>query len=105
MPRESSDTPQKVRARYMIVIGLPHSAPDPGSDRRVCHAMTGAARGTPDHAVRWVRSAPKGPHMSDLDHTPEQAAREAGLREVSEALLNIEQAKEFNHSLMEFLAA
>ncbi|MFJ8685259.1 hypothetical protein [Micromonospora wenchangensis] len=30
--------------------------------------------------------------MSDLDHTPEQAARESGLREVSEALLNIEQA-------------
>ncbi|MEW1588547.1 hypothetical protein AB0283_24245 [Micromonospora vinacea] len=30
--------------------------------------------------------------MPDLDHTPEQAAREAGLREVSEALLNIEQA-------------
>ncbi|SCE78945.1 hypothetical protein GA0070558_106228 [Micromonospora haikouensis] len=30
--------------------------------------------------------------MSDLDHSPEQAAREAGLREVSEALLNIEQA-------------
>ncbi|MEH1013448.1 hypothetical protein V6U90_10075 [Micromonospora sp. CPCC 206060] len=30
--------------------------------------------------------------MSDLDRTPEQAAREAGLREVSEALLNIEQA-------------
>ncbi|GIJ26839.1 hypothetical protein Vqi01_20010 [Micromonospora qiuiae] len=30
--------------------------------------------------------------MSDLDQTPEQAARETGLREVSEALLNIEQA-------------
>ncbi|MEQ4305474.1 hypothetical protein ABNF97_29525 [Plantactinospora sp. B6F1] len=30
--------------------------------------------------------------MADLDHTPAQAAREAGLREVSEALLNIEQA-------------
>ncbi|MEV0005112.1 hypothetical protein AB0H28_22895 [Micromonospora sp. NPDC050980] len=30
--------------------------------------------------------------MSDLDHSPEHAAREAGLREVSEALLNIEQA-------------
>lgn len=29
--------------------------------------------------------------MSDLGHTPEQAAREAGLREVSEVLLNIEQ--------------
>ncbi|MDG4750174.1 hypothetical protein O7630_04390 [Micromonospora sp. WMMD718] len=30
--------------------------------------------------------------MSDLDQTPEDAAREAGLREVSEVLLNIEQA-------------
>jgi 23S rRNA G2445 N2-methylase RlmL len=30
--------------------------------------------------------------MPDLDHSPEQAAREAGLREVSEVLLNIEQA-------------
>ncbi|MFD6261685.1 hypothetical protein ACFWFK_11165 [Micromonospora chalcea] len=30
--------------------------------------------------------------MSDLDHTPEQASREVGLREVSVALLNIEQA-------------
>ncbi|MFI0791189.1 hypothetical protein ACH4OY_00570 [Micromonospora rubida] len=30
--------------------------------------------------------------MSDLQQSPEQAAREAGLREVSDALLNIEQA-------------
>jgi 23S rRNA G2445 N2-methylase RlmL len=30
--------------------------------------------------------------MSDLDRSPEQAAREDGLREVSEALVNIEQA-------------
>ncbi|GAB2941621.1 hypothetical protein GCM10027280_32730 [Micromonospora polyrhachis] len=30
--------------------------------------------------------------MSDLERTPEQAAREAGLREVSDVLLNIEQA-------------
>ncbi len=29
---------------------------------------------------------------SDLDHSPEQAAREAGLREVAETLTNIEQA-------------
>ncbi|XTZ16487.1 hypothetical protein ACQSSU_03585 [Micromonospora echinospora] len=30
--------------------------------------------------------------MSDLDRSPEQAARETGLREVSDVLLNIEQA-------------
>ncbi len=30
--------------------------------------------------------------MSDLERSPEQAAREAGLREVSDALLNIDQA-------------
>lgn len=29
---------------------------------------------------------------SDLDRSPEQAAREAGLREVAETLMNIEQA-------------